>query len=695
VATLRAGDYVGETALLENSRRTATVTSKNETTMLRISQDKFKELKLHRKLKFAKRKAVGGGQDEAIVTKPPSVKTPSERELMGKALRSNANMEGVITWTDDLVSGVIDIAWKEDVEKGTEIIKHGDSQAHHFYIINRGSFEFLIPTAVKDGEDPETSAQKGLVPVGSVQAGGSFGELALMYNHPRAATVKALENSVVWVMDRTSFKNMLVKGSDETQAYVKCLNKIAIFDSLLQVEKESVANAMTPVAVKKGDVLMKQGEPGDRLYILSEGSVDITKDGNVVANLVAGQTMEESHIIGEQALLSNEPRGATATVASADATLLVLERRDFEQLLGSVQDIMSESAEQRAKNVTDAGKRATASGSSRKNDSIAYDSLVSKGLLGCGAFGIVDLVKCSETPDTFFALKGLNKGWIVKSGMQKRTQSERDILMMLDSQFIVKLHACYNESQTLYFLLELAQGGELFEVYEKLSLAGSPPHAKYYSASVALAFHHLHTRKIIYRDLKPENLLLDKDGHLKVTDMGLAKFTFGKTYSTCGTPEYFSPEVVQSVGHTVAADWWALGILIYEMLDGSSPFQADTTAQIYKKIVKGITHLKWRGVWKEKKSSMVKELIIQLLQEDPKKRLPMLMDGIGRFKKDSWYTDTKFDWAALEAGTLMAPYKPPNVGKGKVTNFAASDADKPPQMEYEDDGTGWDRDFAT
>jgi len=232
-------------------------------------------------------------------------------------------------------------------------------------------------------------------------------------------------------------------------------------------------------------------------------------------------------------------------------------------------------------------------------------------------------------------------------------------------------------------------------VYEKLSLAGSPPHAKYYSASVACAFQHLHQRKIIYRDLKPENLLLDQNGRLKVTDMGLAKFTFGKTYSTCGTPEYFAPEVVQSVGHTVAADWWALGILIYEMMDGSSPFAADSTAQTYKKIVKGVTHMKWRGVWKEKKSGFAKDLITEMIQEDPKKRLPMRMKGVDNFKAHQWFTDTKFDWEGLVSQKLMAPYKPPNTGKGKVTNFAASEGDKPPTIKYEEDGSEWDKDFAT
>merc|ERR1719499_192055 len=117
--------------------------------------------------------------------------------------------------------------------------------------------------------------------------------------------------------------------------------------------------------------------------------------------------------------------------------------------------------------------------------------------------------------------------------------SEKDVQLMCDSPFIIQLYETYNGEQSLYFLLEVAIGGELFCTYNKKDFFGKEPHAKFYLAGVVFAFEHMHQRKIIFRDLKPENLLLDEVGHIKLTDMGLAKVVVvGKTYTTCGTPDY-------------------------------------------------------------------------------------------------------------------------------------------------------------
>lgn len=310
------------------------------------------------------------------------------------------------------------------------------------------------------------------------------------------------------------------------------------------------------------------------------------------------------------------------------------------------------------------------------------------GLLGCGGFGAVELVEHVSTGDTY-ALKALSKGYVVKSGMQQSVMSEKNVQLMCDSPFIVKLYETYNGQQSLYLLLELALGGELYATYNRKGFHGHEGHAKYYVGGTVYAFVHLHSKKIIFRDLKPENLLLNEEGNVKLTDMGLAKVVIGKTYTTCGTPDYFAPELISSIGHTVAVDWWTLGILIFELMCGHPPFESPTPMQIYKKVAKGINKV----TFPVKCRGPAEDLIKSLCKKEPSERLPMKKGGIENIMKHRWYAE--FQWDALKALTLPPPYKPAVKGKKDIANFSARKEDMPPQVPYKDDHSGWDKDFAT
>merc|ERR1712187_895853 len=174
----------------------------------------------------------------------------------------------------------------------------------------------------------------------------------------------------------------------------------------------------------------------------------------------------------------------------------------------------------------------------------------------------------------------------------------------------------------------------------------------YYTAGVVYAFLHLHERRIIYRDLKPENLLLTEDGHIKLTDMGLAKFCIGKTFTTCGTPDYFAPELISSSGHTNAVDWWTLGILIFELMSGAPPFESAYPMQIYSKVMKGISKVPFPP----KCQGPVGDLIKGLLKKEPSERLPMRPGGVDNLKNNKFYAE--FDWTKFEACTLEPPFVP-------------------------------------
>jgi len=283
----------------------------------------------------------------------------------------------------------------------------------------------------------------------------------------------------------------------------------------------------------------------------------------------------------------------------------------------------------------------------------------------------------------------LSKGYIVKTGMQDSVMNEKNILVMTNSVFVIKLHETYNGSQTLYFLLEPALGGELYATYNRKGFHGSEKHAKYYIAGTVFAFEHLHERRIIYRDLKPENLLLTDKGNIKLTDMGLAKFVIGKTYTTCGTPDYFAPELIASTGHTNAVDWWTLGVLTFELMSGHPPFESAYPMQIYSKVKKGISKVPFPP----KCQGSVGDLIKQLLKSEPSERLPVRPGGVQNLKSHKWFEG--FDWEAMKNLELDAPYKPVVKSKKDLANFSARKEDMPQQLEYHDPGTGWDKDFAS
>jgi len=269
--------------------------------------------------------------------------------------------------------------------------------------------------------------------------------------------------------------------------------------------------------------------------------------------------------------------------------------------------------------------------------------------------------------------------------------NEKNILMMTNSPFVVKLYECYNGKQTLYFLMEPALGGELYATYNHRSFHGREGHARFYGAGIAFAFEHLHERHIIYRDLKPENILLTELGHTKLTDMGLAKFVIGKTYTTCGTPDYFAPEMIGSAGHTNAVDWWAFGILLYELMAGNPPFESEHPLMTYGKIMKGINKI----CFSPKCQGAVGDLIRALLKNEPSERLPMRPGSIRNLKEHKWYRIISFDWKALFEGKLEAPYMPLVKSKRDIANFYVRKEDMPRVMEYKDNGSGWDASFAT
>ncbi len=315
---------------------------------------------------------------------------------------------------------------------------------------------------------------------------------------------------------------------------------------------------------------------------------------------------------------------------------------------------------------------------------VPFTNLKVIGTLGKGSFGHVQLVQDKVSGQTF-ALKAVSKTQIVQTSQQGHVLSEKRTMMMLNHPFLVRLYQTYKDKNRLYFLLDPVLGGELFTFLRSRTLFDEEV-ARFYSAAVILGFEYMHDRNIVYRDLKPENVLLDHDGYVKITDFGFAKdIGEGRTWTLCGTPDYLAPEIVAGAGHGKGVDWWTLGIFIYEMLASYPPFYDEDPMKTYTKIMDG------NVTYPSHLSSEAVSLIKKLLHPRATKRLGVVKGGAKLIKIHPWYQD--MDWVMLINKKLQPAYIPNIKSKTDLSNFDSYPSEVGHIQPYVDDGSNWDQDF--
>ncbi|XP_036782389.2 ribosomal protein S6 kinase alpha-2 isoform X3 [Manis pentadactyla] len=274
-------------------------------------------------------------------------------------------------------------------------------------------------------------------------------------------------------------------------------------------------------------------------------------------------------------------------------------------------------------------------------------------VLGQGSYGKVFLVRKIQGSDAgqLYAMKVLKKATL-KVRDRVRSKMERDILAEVNHPFIVKLHYAFQTEGKLYLILDFLRGGDLFTRLSK-EVMFTEEDVKFYLAELALALDHLHSLGIIYRDLKPENILLDEEGHIKITDFGLSKEAIDhdkRAYSFCGTIEYMAPEVVNRRGHTQSADWWSFGVLMFEMLTGSLPFQGKDRKETMALILKAKLGMP------QFLSLEAQSLLRALFKRNPCNRLGAGIDGVEEIKRHPFFGT--IDWNKLYRKEIKPPFKP-------------------------------------
>lgn len=409
----------------------------------------------------------------------------------------------------------------------------------------------------------------------------------------------------------------------------KVLSDIFLFKNLTDQQMDLTVKSLNRKSYKPGETIVKQGDDAERFYLIQEGTVLVNKDESKIRNLGRWD------YFGERALIKQEKRSATC-IAEDACVVLSLDSKVFSDIVG----IFRKELVHRM-NLQDLD--------------ITMKDLRLKAVVGRGSFGIVKLVHHKSDDKRCYALKCVGKKQVVRQGQQKSMCIEREINAQCYHPCIMQFIKTFQDSKNVYFLTEFLGGGDLFYAIREIGNL-SKAQSQFYSGSIACALEYLHARSILYRDLKPENVLLDFIGNAKLVDFGCCKIA-ARTNTLVGTPEYFAPETILGKGYTAAIDWWALGVMLHEFVVGPLPFgrQTEDQLELFREILEAPLQF---PNYIEDESAI--SIINGLLERTPELRLGASTKGAKELKEHGYYN--KFDWDAL-AGRYMKPPWTPNLRK--------------------------------
>lgn len=602
--TLDSLSFFGERALISGDPRSATVVAQTRSTLLKMTAFDFSKLL-------------------------PLFADNINDHAIHAAMRGSAESYNV---SSESVEQIVDFAQPRTFKRNDKIVAGSRDQDSVYVIL------------------------KGTVSVGSTSQ-GTFTLLAAPISPPgndvhalvTSATLEAL------VLRREHYNNV-VEPSRRSNT-IRLLKRVPLLEQLRAEDFAKLSSCMIERKYALGDYIIREGDVGDSFYIVIDGKIKVTKKNPAKPNdppsVIPTDNSGPGFFFGERALMTQEPRVANILAdAPGMTTCFELSRADFERHLSDLHGVM----ERHYKELE----------TKKAEHSITLGDLTVLSTLGTGQFGRVKLVEHKRIGKTY-AMKCIGKKAISATKTELgHLRSEVNVMKACDSPFLLKLVKVMLDVHSFYMVLELCAGGELFSVLTA-SPGGRVPEktALFYGSCVLMGLEHLHSLGAAYRDLKPENLMLDELGYIRIVDFGFAKFVRGKTYTLCGTPDYLAPEIINRVGHNRAVDVWAFGVLMYELVAGYSPFSSDDPShgsEMYEKIIALKYSFPKQGFSKD-----LQDLIRKILVLKPENRLGMIKGGWETTRKHKFFAPMDFDKLRYKA--VQAPYIPSIQDMRDTSNF--------------------------
>ena len=426
-------------------------------------------------------------------------------------------------------------------------------------------------------------------------------------------------------IDYNKFKETV--GGDLNEAQTKS-NQLASFEHvpmfrILSDEKiEFLQNNLKVEKFANGKKIITQGEIGDKLFIIKKGRVDFFVNSRYIRSLNDGEEFGARSLI-----LSTEKRSATA-IANGEVVCYTLTADIFKSILEpNLYEYFTNKI-------------------FLEDNTIELKDLDNVKELGSGNFGSVNLVR-NKKNKFLYAIKALNLEQVKIENLEECVEVERDVLLKIDHPFIMKMVKYLKNDNYIFFINEYIKGKELWEVIRDIGLLNKEQ-TQYYGGSILLAIDYLHKQKIIYRDIKPENVMVSVKGYIKIIDFGTVKEIQDRTSTIIGTSHYMAPEITKGEGYSFQVDIWSIAICMYEFFCGKLPFgeDYDDPMDIYRAVSQ--EELSFPNFVKDEKFM---QLMNKMLRKNPTNRLWKFK----QIKEDPYFKD--FDWNKLISLSYPPPYK--------------------------------------